>query len=115
MTKKFKMTPPKSGTEAYTSIHDTELTFILKIFDFEEDDIYSAMILKYMAINSKGVLVLDTNKKPVVSCKEYYVDVFEFGVIEIKGLTTNEYYPSWKVIKEIVNKISELNSAKAVQ
>jgi len=110
--KKFRLIPPKSGVEEYESRYDVGLTFVLKIFDFDEDDVYSNMVIKHMEWDENDVMIKDEDGNPVIHSDEYYVELFEFGVVEIKGLTTTEYEPSWKIIKEVVNQIAILNSVK---
>jgi len=98
----FELVPPKSKTIEYESIHLKEITFILKVFNFEEDNKFTQIILDNR--------IIADGKEDDFNGEQYYIDAFKLGVKEIKGIE-GPFSPSWRVIKEIVNKIIEINTA----
>lgn len=106
----FKLVPPKSKIIEYKSVYLDDITFVLKVFDFDEDDVSSSLLLKNAKLNEKGEFEKDENNRIIIENDKYYCDIFELGVKEIHGLKTENFSPSWKVIKEIVNKILVINS-----
>jgi hypothetical protein len=111
----YKLVPPKSKTVEYKSVYLKDITFILKVFDFDEDDMSSSILLKNAKINDKGEFEKDENKRIIINNDKYYCDIFELGVKEIHGLKTENFSPSWKVIKEIVNEILVINSVSDLE
>ena len=105
----YELVPPKSGLVEYKSVYyqeDNAPIFMLKIFDFEEDQEYTSLIIK----NSDK----DEDGKIIINNEQYYIDLFRLGVPEIKGVE-GKFTPSWKVIKEVVNKIVSINSVSELE
>jgi hypothetical protein len=121
----YELVPPKSGQFEYKSLYMPELTFILKIFDFDEDEIQSSMLFKHAKIDDKGKFVKDSKGHYIIDNDSYYYDVFKFGVKDIIGidkigLKPDEngkifYRPSIKILKEVVNKINKINTVTELE
>lgn len=102
----YELVPPKSKIIKYQSPFHDGVTFKLKVFDFDEDDLYTQLTLKHIKIEG--------DKVEYVNSEEYYLNVFKLGVKEIDGVK-GKFRPSWKTIKNVVNKISEINSVVDVK
>lgn len=111
----YELVPPKSKLIDYKSVYlGDKLTFKLKVFDFEEDEEYSQLIFKHAKRKGKE-LVKDDKGNYIIDNENYYSDMFRLGVKEIHGLKGKKFTPSWKIIKEIVNKISSINSVQDLE
>jgi len=115
----YNLVPPKSKLVEYKSVilsADSPIRFMLKVFDFEEDDNFSVLALEHARKNDDGTLFEDDNGDLEILNDAYYVDMFKMGCPEIKGLKVNEgeekakFTPPWKVIKEVVNRVRRINT-----
>jgi len=105
------LVPRKSKIVEYQSVFLPELTFTLKVFDFEEDDEFSLLSFKHAQKDGNGDLKKDENGLNIINNEPYYIDMFNYGVESITGIDLKEDFDlPHKVIKEVVNKLRKVNS-----
>ncbi len=111
--------PPKNKLVEYESRllkEGSGLVFVLKILDFDEDDILSSLLTKYSKKTRDGKLKEDKDGNLIVNNNDYYAEMFKLLVKEIKGLEipkgkrSIKFSPPWRMIKEVVNEGRRINS-----
>jgi hypothetical protein len=111
--------PPKNKLVEYESRllkEGSGLVFVLKILDFDEDDILSSLLTKYSKKTRDGKLKEDKDGNLIVNNNDYYAEMFKLLVKEIKGLeipkgkSSIKFSPPWRIIKEVVNEGRRINS-----
>ena len=112
----YELVPPKSKLVSFNSAYlpakgDGCLTFKLKVFDFKEDEKRCDLMVKHAILNKDGSFKKDKYGSYVIKDDDYYIALFKLGVKEIKGLEGKKFIPQWPIMKEIVQKIIEINTA----
>jgi len=114
----YELVPPTSKIIEYESPYlkgNKSPKFKLKVFNFEEHETYRSLMLKYANVDDKGKLVKDGNGSCLKNKDGYYVDIFKLGVESITNLIGEKFYPSWDVIKDVVDEISRINSVTELE
>ena len=102
----FELVPPKSKKIEYKSVYDGR-TYTLKVFDFEEHNVYRKLLIDCSEFEDNGKLK-GTNEE------QYNIEVFKHGVESISGVE-GKFSPSWDVIKEVSRKIALINEVNEVE
>ena len=104
----YELVPPQSKVVKFETPYLEGVAFNLKVFNFDEDEQYNALIFEHSNIgNAEGEEVEIDNEN-------YYLEVFKLGVSDIEGVE-GKFTPSWRVIKSVVNKIVAINSVTELE
>jgi hypothetical protein len=112
----YELVPPSSKVIEYKSVYmpdKKDSTFGLKIFNYDEDEQYTQIYLSSLKTKD-GEIVKDDSGTNIIDVEYFYIEILKLGLDNIDGKKDKKFSPSWKLTKELVNKIIDINSVANV-